>query len=339
MLYFVIFFLWISFLIYLLMGGADFGAGVLELIFYRKKRSLISGDSYHAIGPIWEANHMWLIIALVILFVGFPNVYSTVSVFLHIPIVIMLVGIIARGTSFTFRHYDAVNDHWQLFYNRIFAWSSFITPLFLGIIAGSVVSRSIDTGSTGFAAAYIYSWLNEFSLSTGLFTVALCGFLAAVYLFGETAEGSSQDRYRFQANIMSGAMLVCVLLVFISANRASIPLVEWIFGNWISRTAVIIAAIGFIGLQFGLKKKRITLTRLLAGCIVTLLLVAVTYAHFPNLVLLKDGRDLSLLDQSAPPATINVLGMALLLGGAIILPSLIYLVYSFHKKDAGPASE
>jgi cytochrome d ubiquinol oxidase subunit II len=128
-------------------------------------------------------------------------------------------------------------------------------------------------------------------------------------------------------------MLVCAIGVFVAAGRASIPLTGWIFGNGVSRTAVILAAIGWCWLLVRLKRMPVFFSRLLAGSIVTLLMVAVTYAHFPNLVLLKDGRDLSLLDQSAPPATIHILGVALLIGGAFILPSLTYLVYSFHKKE------
>jgi len=110
MLYIVIFFLWIALLIYLLSAGADFGTGIVELFTSSRERSRLRVTSYEAIGPIWEANHMWLIIAVVILFVGFPQVYTTVSVYLHIPLVIMLLGIIARGTSFTFRNYDAIVD-------------------------------------------------------------------------------------------------------------------------------------------------------------------------------------------------------------------------------------
>src|ERR1700760_2525167 len=127
MLYVVILFLWVSLLVYLLMAGADFGAGILELLNRGKNRSLIRETSYTIMGPIWEANHMWLIIAVVILFVGFPEVYTTVSVYLHIPLVIMLLGIIARGTSFSYRNYDAVKDHWQKFHSRIFISSSFAT--------------------------------------------------------------------------------------------------------------------------------------------------------------------------------------------------------------------
>src|ERR1700704_2189554 len=101
MLYVVIGFLWASLLIYVLSGGADFGVGVIELFASRIHKDKIRTGSYRAIGPIWEANHMWLVIAVVVLFVGFPQIYTTVSVYLHIPLVIMLLGIIARGTAFS----------------------------------------------------------------------------------------------------------------------------------------------------------------------------------------------------------------------------------------------
>src|SRR3954465_6350621 len=134
MAYVIIAFLFLSILLYVLLGGADFGAGIIELFTSPKNKNRTRKTLYHAIGPIWEANHMWLIIAIVILFVGFPVIYSTMSVHLHIPLTVMLLGIIARGTAFTFRHYDAVVDDMQHVYNIIFAISSFITPLFLGII-------------------------------------------------------------------------------------------------------------------------------------------------------------------------------------------------------------
>src|SRR6187431_3595343 len=127
MLYVVIVFLYLAILMYIVLGGADFGAGIIEMFTSKKNIRRTRKTLYHAIGPIWEANHMWLIIAIVILFVGFPFIYSTLSVYLHIPLVIMLMGIIARGTAFVFRHYDAVQDSMQEIYNRIFVWSSFVT--------------------------------------------------------------------------------------------------------------------------------------------------------------------------------------------------------------------
>ncbi len=133
MLYVVIAFLWVSVLLYLLLGGADFGAGILELFASGKTKKITRKMMHRVIGPIWEANHMWLIIAIVILFVGFPAIYTTTSIYLHIPLVVMLMGIIARGTAFSFRNYDAVQDDMQMVYSRIFVYASDITPILLGI--------------------------------------------------------------------------------------------------------------------------------------------------------------------------------------------------------------
>lgn len=173
--------------------GADFGAGIIELFTPDKNKDKTSNTLYRAIGPIWEANHMWLIIVIVILFTGFPEIYATVSTYLHIPLAIMLLGIIARGTAFAFRHYDAVHDDMQKVYNKIFRISSFITPLFLGIIAGSAVAGRIDPYATDFVDAFIFSWLNFFSVSVGLFTVTICGYLAAIFIIGEARRRGEND--------------------------------------------------------------------------------------------------------------------------------------------------
>jgi cytochrome d ubiquinol oxidase subunit II len=118
MIYIVIGFLWLSICLYVILGGADFGAGIVESS--PEKQTQNADFDVQSIAPVWEANHMWLIIAIVILFVGFPEIYTTLSTYLHIPLVLMLVGIIARGTAFTFRHYDAVEDSWQVFIHRFF---------------------------------------------------------------------------------------------------------------------------------------------------------------------------------------------------------------------------
>ena len=150
MLNIVIGFLWVAVLLYLILGGADFGAGILEFFTKENNRHDLKRTAHLAIGPIWEANHMWIIITVVIMFVGFPEVYATISVSLHIPVLIMLLGIIARGTAFTFRNYDAIDDNMQKLYTRIYIYSSFVTPLFLGIIAASAVSGRIDPQAPSF---------------------------------------------------------------------------------------------------------------------------------------------------------------------------------------------
>lgn len=334
MIYVVITFLWASILLYLLMGGADFGAGILELFTSRKNRRKTRKTLYQAIGPIWEANHMWLIIAIVILFVGFPGIYATMSVYLHIPLTVMLIGIIARGTAFTFRHYDAVVDEMQYVYNKIFVYSSFITPLFLGIIAASAVSGQINTNATSFADAYIFSWLNLFSVAVGFFTASICAYLAAIYLIGETKlVPDERQRFIVKARSANIAALVSGALVFIAAEIENVPVKNWVFGNLPGILAIALATASLILMWYLINKGRSVVIRVLAGFQVAMILFATTYIHYPNIVVLDNGY-LSLIEHQGHEKTIRALGWALLLGSIFILPALFYLIYSFKRKKA-----
>jgi cytochrome bd ubiquinol oxidase subunit II len=332
MLYVVMIYLWASILLYLLLGGADFGAGIIELFTSAKNKSKTRKTMYQAIGPIWEANHMWLIIAIVILFVGFPVIYSTMSVYLHIPLTVMLLGIIARGTAFAFRHYDAVIDDMQKIYNRIFVYSSFITPLFLGIIAGSAVSGRIDTRANNFLDAYIFSWLHLFAIAVGLFTVTICGYLAAIFIIGEADNEEDKKRFIRKAKHMSIAAAIAGTLVFIAARYQGVSLFEWVFGNTLGKIAISAAMISLVVQWILLQKKNTRILRILAGFQVTMILLTVTVRHYPNIVILSDGKYLSLLEHSGQEQAVYWLGFALLAGSIFILPALYYLLYSFHKK-------
>jgi cytochrome d ubiquinol oxidase subunit II len=335
MLYVVIGFLFFAVVLYFLLGGADFGAGIIELFTSDDNKSRTRRTSYQAIGPIWEANHMWLIIAIVILFVGFPVIYSEICTYLHIPLLIMLMGVTARGTAFSFRNYDAIkDDKMQALYNHIFVYSSFITPLFLGITAGSVISRQVDPAADTFLTAFVFSWLNWFSVAVGFFTVALCGFLAAIYLIGEAKEQFDVKRFTKKAVIMNAAAVGFGGLVFLAAEVENVHLAHWIFGNPVSLTAVIAASLSLVLLWYLLSKGKTKVIRILAGFQVTMILVSVGYRHFPNVMMVKGGNNLSLLTNHAPQTTINCLGAALLIGSLFILPALGYLYYSFQKKEA-----
>lgn len=329
----IITFLCLAILLYFLLGGADFGAGIIELFTSSKNRNKTRKTMYHAIGPVWEANHMWLIISIVILFVAFPRIYSTMSVHLHIPLAIMLIGIIARGTAFVFRHYDAVKDQMQEIYNKIFIYSSFVTPLFLGIIAGSAIAGKIDPEAKDFTSAYIYSWLNWFSVSVGLFTIALCGFLAAIYLIGESKAADDQKRFIKKAELMNIAAILLGAFVFLAAIIDDVPLVDWVFKNNVGLAAVIMAGLSLLLLWYLLLNGKTKVLRILAGFQVTMILVAISYAHFPNFIRFKDGSTLSLSDTMAPEKTVDSLGWALLLGSLLILPFLGYLFYKFQQKE------
>lgn len=333
MIYVVIVFLWTAILLYLILGGADFGAGILELFSSDPNKSKTRKTMYRAIGPIWEANHMWLIITIVILFVGFPKIYTTMSTYMHIPLVLMLLGIIARGTAFTFRHYDAVKDEMQTVYNKIFVYSSFITPFFLGVIAGSTVTGRIDPDANNFLDAYIFSWVNSFSFAVGLFTVTICGFLAAVFIIGQTPEASEQKRFIKKAKAFNILAVIAGAIVFAVSLIEKIPLTTWVFDNWPGTLAFILATISVVILCSIWNTERTNLMRFLAGFQVTMILFITTWKHYPNIVLLKNGAALSLLQEQGNEKTIAALAWALLLGSVFILPTLVYLIYSFQKKQ------
>ena len=160
----------ICLMLYVLLGGADFGGGILELLSRGKASKIVS----HAIAPVWEANHVWLILVVVILFVGFPSVYSTILTALHIPVLLVLLGIIARGSAFTFRHYDIEEERPKAIYSAIFRYSSVFTTFFLGVTVGGLILGEISMDyQLGFYTVYIYPWLSWFSVSLGLFVVLL----------------------------------------------------------------------------------------------------------------------------------------------------------------------
>ena len=121
-------FMGVALWLYCLLGGADFGAGILELFTPVKDRSKHRKIVNQAIGTGWEANHVWLILALVICFNAFPKAFAQISITFHIPLTLMLVGIVLRGCAFTFRHYDAYKDKSQIIYNRLFTLSSLRNP-------------------------------------------------------------------------------------------------------------------------------------------------------------------------------------------------------------------
>ena len=332
MIYVVIVFLWTAILLYILLGGADFGAGIIELLTSKANKAKTRKTMYRAIGPIWEANHMWLIIAVVILFVGFPKIYTTISVYLHIPLVCMLLGIIARGTAFVFRNYDAVKDDMQKVYTPIFVYSSLITPFFLGVIAASSVSGQIDPLANNFLSAYIFSWLSWFSVAVGIFTVSICGFLATIFIIGQTEESGDRAHFIGKAKRTIFIVMGCGALVFVAAHTEHIPLTTWIFGDTPGLIAIIAASLSLIVMFYALNSNKPILLRLLAGFQVTMILFAATYTHFPDIVLLKNGHNLSLLAHQGQAKTISSLGYALLIGSIFILPALVYLIYIFQKR-------
>lgn len=328
MLYIVIIFLGLSLLVYTLLGGADFGAGIIEIFSGKVTKKTIT----HAIAPVWEANHMWLILMVVILFMGFPLIYSQMSLYLHIPLLVLLIGIILRGSAFTFRHYDAIVDGSQPHYSFIFKFSSVISSLFLGIITGALILGRIHPEPVSFYEGFIAPWLNGFCFMLGIFTCCLFAFLAAVYLIGEAETPAIRERFLRFARNANLATVIGGGLVFVFAEWNGLPLASMFLESAGALVAIILATISLPLLWWSLLKRQVILPRILAGFQTMMILGAWFWDQYPVILRYSNGDYLSLFNTSAPEATMQQLAFALIFGSLLILPSLYFLMKTFKAK-------
>jgi cytochrome bd ubiquinol oxidase subunit II len=169
---------------YAVLAGADFGSGFYDLTAGggrrgAEMRTLVD----HSIGPVWEANHVWLIYILVMWWTAFPAAFAAATTTLFIPLILALAGIVLRGAGFAFRKYAETFSQARLF-GAVFATSSLITPFFLGAVAGAIASGRVPAGGYGDP---IGSWVNPTSLVGGFLAITTCVFLAGVFLTADAA--------------------------------------------------------------------------------------------------------------------------------------------------------
>lgn len=332
MLYIVLLFIVLSFFLYVLLGGADFGAGTLELFSGAAHKKSIKKTVYSVLGPVWEANHIWIIILIVILWISFPDFYNIIVVYLHIPLTFVLMGITLRGVAFIFRHYDAVKDDTQLLYDRMFEISCLITPVFLGMTFGALLHGDLQTleqaPDASFAELYVHPWLQPFPVLTGCFFSALCTFLAATFLIGE-AEAQEKRMYMRKAAMAVVAVVVIGFVTLLTGYIQGNDFTAEFLTNPLATGAVALSGALLYPLWRAIRTGRTILCRFLAGTQVLLILIAAIGPHFPDLIITRQGS-VSLLENPAGDRVIDVLGWSLIIGGALIIPGLVHLLKSFR---------
>lgn len=315
----------ISLLLYVLLGGADFGAGIIEIFTGKRGTETIS----RAIAPVWEANHIWLIIVVVILFNGFPKAYALISTALHLPIMIVLLGIIARGSAFTFRHYDAMMDTSEKYYSIIFRVSSLITIFFLGVTVAAAIGGTIPEKSLGFAQYYVFPWVNIFTFSTGLFLTVMAAYISGIFLLGEVETlAGYQLLKRFIMRLFIAAVISGGLVLF-SSWTLDLHIHRDFFDTPLSLISAILAT-AMVPIIFRTIQKRNTWRlRWLVGVQVVLIILGWFAFQWPNLLFLEGNHALTIYEMSAPKPTMEVLFLALAGGVMIIFPALYYLIRIF----------
>ena len=321
----------ISLIIYILTGGADFGGGIWDLFATGRRakaqRSLIA----EAIAPIWEANHVWLIVIVVLLFVAFPVAFAAISTALHIPLTLMLIGIVLRGTAFVFRTYDDQSEATHRRWSRLFAIASVITPVMLGITLGAIASSTIhvDVERGRVETDFISAWFAPFPFAIGFFALTLSALLAAVYLTLETEDSALQADFRRRALIAAVSVGAMAGLSFILSAEGS-PTIRHGLSNapWSIPFQILTGTVELWAI-WTIWKGQFHLARILVPIQVTLIVFGWGLAQYPYLV----TPDLTFSNTAAPDTVLRPLLIVLIIGGVLLVPAFWYL-YTVFKGTA-----
>jgi cytochrome d ubiquinol oxidase subunit II len=322
---------------YVLLGGADFGGGVWDLLASGPRRERQRDLIAHAIGPIWEANHVWLILAIVLTFTCFPPVFARLGTVLHIPLSLMLVGVVLRGSAFIFRsnHTDrSSQERW----GRVFAIASLLTPVLLGICIGAVVSGQVVEDPTGtFAERFVQPWLTPFTLAIGGLTLAMFALLAAVFLTMETHDPDLAGDFRRRA-LWAGLAVFVTAFVALALSRGHAPVVhEGLVGSRWALPFHGLTGMASLAVLAALWVRRYRLARMAVGVQVLCIVGGWATAQYPYIL----PPDLTIGAAAAPPVTLRLTMLVLMGGSIVLLPSLIYLFRVFKSAPAdhpGPSA-
>jgi cytochrome bd ubiquinol oxidase subunit II len=327
---------------YVLTGGADFGGGVWDLLATGPRRDAQRTLIARQIGPIWEANHVWLIFVIVILFTAFPPAFATLSTVLHIPLSIMLIGIVLRGSSFVFRSYGARDDASQRRWGHVFAIASTVTPVVLGVTVGAIASGavgeaatalpsrasgSITGGPPSFVAIFVMPWLAPFPLAIGALALAMFAFLAAVYLTFAADDDKLRDDFRRRGLGAAVAMFVAAFGALVVSQFGAAHVV----GSLTARSALVFqaaTALAALTAIWALWARRWAVARMAAAVQVSLILWGWVIVQYPFVI----PPSLTVRAAAAPRVTLVLLLYAVLAGSAILLPALAYLFRTFARR-------
>lgn len=309
---------------YAVLGGADFGAGLWDLTRNRRQRELLA----KAMGPVWEANHVWLIFVVITLFSGFPGAFAALSRALVAPVSLALLGIVLRGAAFAFRQYGALDGglpvRGTVMWGRVFAISSLLTPFAFGAAAGAMATGELRVdGSAGLWAPY----LAPLPLLAGVLAVACCGFTAAVFLTRDAQRIGDETLVTGMRRRALGAGLVAGALALVALPLLPPSLAEDLRAVGLPAVAVSAAA-GVIALLL-LWRRRYAAARVATAAAPAGLLAGWALALHPWVL----PGEVSLIDSATGPATAGPILGVLLAGLVIVIPSYALMLHLLRPVD------
>jgi len=322
--------------LYAVLGGADFGAGVWEFTSALQSTEKERQHIYKAIGPVWEANHVWLIFVLVILMNGFPLAFAGLGRALWVPLLLALCGIVFRGASFAFRSYTRNLDRTSKIWEIVFSIASTATPLFLGASAGAVASGTLSVSMDGHYQGDVrIEWLSPLSIYSGFFSIGMCAYLAAVFLTREAQLADDEaliDLWRRRA--LSTGLWVGLLsfgglvMVWLEAPKLAAGFAS---RGW---PLVIISLFCGVGSLAAVWRRHFTRASIAAGGAVAAVIWGWGVSQYPVIIPPHTTSDVAKAPDNILWAMLAVIGV----GVVFLLPALAYLLVLFKsqpQRDAG----
>jgi cytochrome bd ubiquinol oxidase subunit II len=306
---------------YVVFAGADFGAGLWYLLAGPGRRGRAIRDfSYHAMAPVWEANHVWLIYVLVVAWTAYPTAFGSIASTLALPLFVAAVGIILRGTAYALRSGAEQDRETEGATGFVFGASSILTPFALGAAVGAIASGRVPVGNA--AGDLITSWLNATSILIGALAVATAGYLAAVYLAGDAAragEASLARAFRARAlamGLVAGALSVGGLFVVRADVR---PLFDDLTSG-AGLAAVLVSAVAGLATLALVRAGRYEPARYSGALAVAAIIAGWGIAQSPELL-----PGLTIEEAAAGRSTLWALLISIAAGLVILVPSLALL--------------
>ena len=327
----------VALMAYAVFGGADFGGGVWDLLASGPRKRQQRDAIAHAMGPVWEANHVWLILLLVVLFTCFPDGYGPLAIALFVPFHLALLGIMLRGASFVFRNYSRKAKTSQTdageplanLWGTVFGVASMISPLLLGMAFGVLTQGEVRIDKDGSVHhETTLPWLSFYSIGCGLLALSTCAYLAAVFLTVET-DGDLREDFRRRAILAGTTTALLAGAVFASTYFEA----RWFFGQLTSPRCLPVLLVGlffFAASAWAVYGRKYWLSRVFAAGEIVVLLLGWGLAQLPYLVY----PDMTLMDAAAPRATIAFM-LATLPFGALILGPSLWLLMKVFKSQRG----
>ncbi len=303
--------------LYTVLAGADFGAGIWRLLAGRGERGeRIRDHAHHSMGPVWEANHVWLIFVLTVAWTAYPTFVGSVASTLAAPLFIAGLGIIMRGAGYALRSTAGTGRELRIV-DGLFAVASLVTPFALGAVAGAIAAERVPVGN---AAGHPFSsWIAAVPVLIAVLAVAFSAYLAAVYLAADARRhGDSELEEAFRARALAAAVVAGALavagLVVVHADAHSLY-AGLTHGAALAVLIVsLLAGVAAIGL---VATRRFEPARYVAALAVAAVIAGWAFARYPVLL-----PGLTVGHAAAPHDTLVAVVVAVLAGGAILFPSL-----------------